>query len=135
MPPLLGRGLLASDETPGAPSVIVLGYNVWQRSFGGRQDVVGLVVNIGNTPATVIGVMPDGFAYPVNHDAWSPLQLRGSYGPLEGGAISVIGRLAAGVTRAQADAELRVLAARAAAAFPVTHEHLQSRVAGPGECS
>ena len=133
VPPLLGRGLLASDETPGAPSVIVLGYNVWQRSFGGRQDVVGLVVNIGNTPATVIGVMPDGFAYPVNHDAWSPLQLRGSYGPLEGGAISVIGRLAAGVTRAQADAELRVLAARAAAAFPVTHEHLQLRVAGPGE--
>jgi predicted permease len=133
VPPLLGRGLLASDETPGALSVIVLGYNVWQRSLGGRQDVVGLTVNIGKTPATVIGVMPDGFAYPVNHDAWSPLQLRGSYGPLEGGAISVIGRLAAGVTRAQADAELRVLAAPAAAAFPATHEHLQSRVAGPGE--
>ena len=63
VPPLLGRGLLASDETPGAPGVIVLGYNVWQRSFGGRQDVVGLVVNIGNTPATVIGVMPDGFRF------------------------------------------------------------------------
>jgi putative ABC transport system permease protein len=133
VPPLLGRGLLASDETPGAPGVIVLGYNVWQRSFGGRQDVVGLVVNIGNTPAMVVGVMPDGFAYPVNHDAWFPLQLRGSYGPLEAGAISVIGRLAAGVTRAQADAELRVLAERAAAAFPATHEHLQSRVAAPGE--
>ena len=133
VPPLLGRGLLASDETPGAPSVIVLGYGAWQRSFGGRQDVVGLVVNVGSTPATVIGVMPDGFAYPVKHEAWSPLQLRGSYGPLEGGAISVIGRLAAGVTRAQTDAELRVLAERAAVAFPSTHEHLQSRVAGPGE--
>jgi putative ABC transport system permease protein len=133
VPPLLGRGLLASDETPGAPGVVVLGYKVWQRSFGGRPDIVGLVVNIGNTPATVIGVMPDGFAYPVSHDAWSPLQLRGSYDPLKGGAISVIGRLAAGVTRAQADAELRVIAERAAAAFPATHEHLQSRVAGPGE--
>jgi putative ABC transport system permease protein len=133
VPPLLGRGLLDSDETAAAPSVIVLGYNVWQRSLGGRQDVVGSVVKIGDTSATVIGVMPDGFAYPVNHDAWTPLQLRASYGALEGGAISVIGRLAAGMTRAQADAELRVLGERAASAFPKTHEHLQASVIHMGE--
>jgi putative ABC transport system permease protein len=126
VPPLLGRGLLDSDEAAAAPSVIVLGYDVWQRSFGGRQDVVGSVVKLGDTSATVIGVMPDGFAYPVNHDAWTPLRPRASYGPLEGGAISVIGRLAAGVTRTQADAELRVLGQRAATAFPATHQHLQS---------
>ena len=76
--------------------MVVLGYDVWQRSFGGRQDVVGSVVKLGNTPTTVIGVMPKGFGYPVNHDAWTPLSLRASYGALEGGAISVIGRLAAG---------------------------------------
>ena len=99
--PVFGRALLDSDETLGAPSVIVLGYDVWQRSFGGRQDVVGLVVKLGNTPATVIGVMPDGFGYPVNHDAWGPLPLRASYGALEGGPISVIGRLASGITREQ----------------------------------
>ena len=73
VPPLLGRALLDSDEAPGAPSVVVLGYDVWQRSLGGRQDVVGSVVKLGNTPATVIGVMPEGFGYPVNHDAWTPL--------------------------------------------------------------
>ena len=39
VPPLLGRALLDSDEMPGAPSVVVLGYDVWQRSLGGRQDV------------------------------------------------------------------------------------------------
>ena len=121
VPPLLGRALLDSDEMPGAPSVVVLGYDVWQRSLGGRQDVVGSVVKLGNTPATVIGVMPEGFGYPVNHDAWTPLSLRASYGALEGGAISVIGRLAPGVTREQANAELRVLGERAAAALPATH--------------
>ena len=62
--PVFGRALLDSDEMPGAPSVIVVGYDVWQRSFGGRQDVVGSVVKLGNTPATVIGVMPDGFGTP-----------------------------------------------------------------------
>ena len=133
VPPLLGRGLLDSDETAGAPSVVVLGYDVWQRALGGRQDVVGSVVKIGDTPAAVIGVMPDGFAYPVNHDAWTPLQLRASYGALEGGAISVIGRLAAGVTRTQADAELGVLGERAASALPNTHEHLRTSVVHMGE--
>lgn len=126
--PVFGRALLDSDEVPGAPSVIVVGYDVWQRSFGGRQDVVGSVVKLGNTPATVIGVMPDGFGYPVNHDAWAPLPLRASYGALEGGPISVMGRLAPGVTREQADAELRVLGERAAAALPATHAHLRPRV-------
>ena len=133
VPPLLGRALLDSDEMPGAPSVVVLGYDVWQRSLGGRHDVVGSVVKLGNTPATVIGVMPEGFGYPVNHDAWTPLSLRASYGALEGGAISVIGRLAPGVTREQADAELRVLGERAAAALPATHAHLRPRVMRLGE--
>jgi putative ABC transport system permease protein len=133
VPPMFGRPLLDSDEMPGGPGVILLGYDLWQRSLGGRPDVVGTVVKLGNTPATVIGVMPDGFGYPVNHDAWTPLSLRASYGALEGGAISVIGRLAPGVTREQADAELRVLGERTAAALPATHEHLRPRVMHPGE--
>jgi predicted permease len=133
VPPLLGRALLDSDEKAGAPSVIVLGYDVWQRSLGGRDDVVGSVVRLGNTPATVIGVMPERFGYPVNHDAWTPLSLRASYDTLEGGAISVIGRLAPGVSREQANAELRVFGERTAAALPATHEHLRPRVMRLGE--
>ncbi len=70
--------------------------------------------------------MPKGFAYPLNHDAWAPLSLRTSYAPLEGDAISVIGRLAAGVSLEQANAEVRVFAERAAAAFPATHANLQA---------
>jgi predicted permease len=74
--------------------------------------------------------MPKGFGYPYNHDAWTPLPLRASYEALAGGAISVIGRLVPGVTREQANAELRVLGERTAAAFPATHEHLRPRVVG-----
>ena len=126
--PLLGRALIGSDETPGAPRVVVLGYDAWQRSLGGRQDVVGSIVKLGNTPSTVIGVMPKGFGYPFNHDAWTPLPLRASYEALEGGAIGVIGRLAPGVSREQANAELRLFGERTAAAFPATHAHLRPRV-------
>ena len=126
--PLLGRALLESDEAAGAAGVVVLGYDVWQRSLGGRQDVLGSAVRLGDTPATVIGIMPKGFGYPVNHDAWMPLPLRGVYGPLEGDGISVVGRLARGVSRAQADAEVRLFGDRAAAAHPATHAHLRPRV-------
>jgi hypothetical protein len=133
VPPLLGRGLLDSDEMPGAASVAVLSYDVWQRSLGGRQDVVGSDVTLGNRTATVIGVMPDGFGYPINHDAWTPLPLRTSYAALEGGAISVIGRLAPGVSREQANAELRVFGERTSAALPATHEHLRPAVRGIAE--
>jgi putative ABC transport system permease protein len=128
VPPLFGRGLLDSDENPGAPSVVVLGYDVWQRFFAGRHDVIGSVVKLGSTPATVIGVMPEDFAYPVNHRAWTPLQVRASYDALEGGAIGVIGRLRPGVALEQANAELRVLGERAAATLPETHEHLRPRM-------
>lgn len=128
VPPLFGRALLPSDETAGAPPVVLLGYDVWQRSLGGREDILGAVVKLGPTPATVIGVMPKGFGYPVNHDAWMPLPLRGSYEALEGDAITVIGRLAQGVSRQQADADVRLFGERTAAALPATHAHLRPRV-------
>jgi predicted permease len=126
--PVLGRGLQDADAAPGAPAVVVLGYHLWQRALSGRPDVIGLIATFGGTKATVVGVMPEGFAYPYNQQAWAPLQLRASYGPLEGEPLSVIGRLAPGVTRELADAELRVLNERAASAFPDTHAQLRSRV-------
>jgi putative ABC transport system permease protein len=126
--PVLGRGLQDADALPGAPAVVVLGYDLWQRFLSGRVDVVGSIATFGGRPATVIGVMPEGFGYPYNQQAWTPLQLRASYGPLDGEPLNVIGRLAPGVTREQADAELRVLGERAAAARPDTHAQLRSRV-------
>ena len=133
VPPLLGRPLVAADDVPGASRVVILGYDVWQRTFAGRTDVLGSTVMLGNAPTTVIGVMPQGFAYPFNHDAWTPLALRASYAALEDGAISVIGRLVPGVSPEQADAEVRVIGEHTARAFPATHEHLRPRVRRLGD--
>ena len=131
--PLLGRPLLPSDDAAGAAPVVVVSYDVWQRVLGGRMDVVGSTALFGGTPTTVIGVMPEGFAYPVNHEAWTPLTLRASYRPLEGSALGVIGRLAPGIEIAQANAELKVVGERTARAFPATHEHLRPRVLRLGD--
>ena len=129
VPPLLGRPLLESDEQPGAAPVMVIGYPVWQARFGSRTDVIGQIVLLGTTKTTIVGVMPEGFAFPINHKLWTPLQLNpAGYAPLEGAGIRVFGRVTPTATQAQANAELTALAERAAAASPATHQHLRPRV-------
>jgi putative ABC transport system permease protein len=133
VPPLLGRTLVEGDEQPGAPEVVVLGHGVWQRWFGGRTDIIGRTLQLGRTTVTVVGVMPEGFAFPVNHRLWVPLRLRPSgYAPLEGAAIRVFGRLTPHATPQQATAELDTLAERAAADSPQTHQHLRPEVMAYG---
>ncbi|HEX2189282.1 MAG TPA: ABC transporter permease [Longimicrobiaceae bacterium] len=129
VPPLLGRWLVDEDERPGAPPVVVVGYDVWQRRFAGDPGVVGRTLRLGNDVHTVVGVMPEGFAFPVNNRLWAPLRLdplvfeRGEAPP-----IDVFGRLAPGATLEQAQAQLEILGRRTAAAHPDTHRHVRPRV-------
>jgi putative ABC transport system permease protein len=136
-PPLLGRYLLPSDERPGAAPVVVIGYDAWHGRFGGSPDVVGRTITLGGTPTTVVGVMPEGFKFPVDHQFWSPLRLDASTQEgLEGLELSVFGRLARGVSMEAAQAELNIIGQHTAAArpehdgqlrlrvFPYTHESL-----------
>ena len=127
--PQLGRGLIDADAEAGARPVLVIGDDVWKTRFNGDPSVIGRDVRLGDTMHTVVGVMPDGFAFPVNHSYWMPLRLDPSRHPRrQGPAIFIFGRLADGVTMEQAQAELSTLAARAAAAFPDTHADLRARV-------
>ena len=129
VPPLLGRPLIASDQAIGAAPVIVIGYQVWQSRFGSDTSIVGRDIRIGNIVHTVVGVMPDGFAYPVNHQYWTPLSEDTSTFARGGGpAVFIFGRLRDGVSMAQAQSELSAIGARAAAAYPSTHARLQPRV-------
>jgi predicted permease len=127
--PLHGRPLLDADERPWAPPVVVLGYDMWRQRFGERPDAIGQTMQLGRTAMTVVGIMPEGFAFPVNHRMWIPLRLRAEgYAPLEGTHVSVFGRLAPGATFAQANDEIKALTERIAAASPQTHQHLRPLV-------
>ncbi len=127
--PLLGRPLLAADEGAGAAPVIVLGFELWQSRFGGDSGIVGRAVRLSGGQSTVVGVMPEGFAFPVNHGAWTPLSLNVTGAERrQGPGIQLFGRLAPGVSLEEAQAELTALGQRAAADFPDTHEHLRPEV-------
>jgi predicted permease len=128
-PPLLGRTFTERDEQPGAPPVVVLGYTVWTSRFGSDASVLGRTVTLGTEPATIIGVMPQGFGFPVSQRIWVPLRVdQSAAAPRTGPSVSVFGRLRSGVSMAQAAVELDTIAARLAAAHPDAYTNLAPRV-------
>ena len=62
--PLMGRYLEEDDEREGAPSVVVIGENVWRNRFAGDPAILGRTIQLGATPHSIVGVMPEGFAFP-----------------------------------------------------------------------
>jgi predicted permease len=127
VPPHLGRFLIDSGARPDAPPVVVIGYDVWRQRFAAATDVIGRTVHVGRDPATVVGVMPEGFAFPVYHNVWIPMQTDVP-GTGSGPRVWIFGRLADGVSLADAQAELSRLGQRAALDSPETHAHLNPEV-------
>src|SRR6185503_2175044 len=101
--PLIGRSIVDADAAPGAEAVVVISYDVWQRRFAGARDVIGRELRLGKDVHTVVGVMPDGFQFPLNFRYWVPLRLE-SDGMLSntGPEGVVFGRLAPGASIARA---------------------------------
>jgi putative ABC transport system permease protein len=120
-PALLGRHLLPSDEAPAAPPVVLIGYEAWQVHFARDPNVLDRTVRLGGVPRTVVGVMPEGFEFPSSNEFWIPLRVDPiAYPPGEGPDLEIFGRLAPGVTIAQAQAEFAAAAQRTAAARPAS---------------
>lgn len=125
-PPLMGRTLIPRDEQPAEQPVIVIGHALWKSRFASDPAVVGRTVKLGTVSAVIVGVMPEGYGFPVNQRVWTALRTDGAtLAPRTGPFVSVFGRLAPGATVADAQTELDVIGARAAAALPETHEHLR----------
>jgi len=127
VPPLLGRPLQPADEMPGADSVVVVAYDVWQRQFLRDPAIIGRIVTVGRTPRTVVGVMPAHFGFPRNQQLWVPLSVQDA-APREGPAVQVFGRLAKDASWRDAAAELDVVSKGFAANEPATHAQLRTRV-------
>jgi hypothetical protein len=131
VPPLLGRPLVEADERPNADPVIVIGYDTWRTRFAADTEIVGRRVRLGGTVHTVVGVMPDGFAFPINHEYWVPLRPESPARAWdEGPEITAFGRLAPGATLESARAELATLslAPRTAQSDAASQSRLYARI-------
>ena len=121
--PVHGRVFRPEEDSPHAEPVVLLGWDVWQTRYGADPRIVGGTVRVNGMPATVVGVMPRGFGFPVHQQIWQPLRLdpvRLQRGP--GRTVEVFGRLRDGATLEQARAEMTRIARGIAEEAPATNQ-------------
>jgi putative ABC transport system permease protein len=132
--PLLGRDFFAADNKPGAEKVVLIGYGVWQRDFGGASDIVGKTLRMNGAMTTIIGVMPQGFAFPTNEELWLPLyseypmKARGDQTAINPAVLALI---RTGMSIDQATAEFNAFAKRFAEAYPDSNKQFNTAMVQP----
>jgi putative ABC transport system permease protein len=128
--PILGRGFVPADDAPDAPAVVLISAGIWKSRYASDAGIIGKPVNNNAIPSTIIGVMPEGFKWPFQHEVWTPMtQLpqalrrgRGVRGYL------AYGRLADGVTVEQARSEMSNISAQLAEQYPDTNKDITAAV-------
>lgn len=128
--PVLGRDFRPEDDRIGAEPVVIIGHGVWTDRFGAASSIVGRTIRVNGAPATVIGVMPEGFRFPVQSEIWQPIAHRPGIAaePRDVRTVGVFGRLADNITVTQARAELSTIAATLAQQFPATNQGIDGTV-------
>ena len=123
--PVLGRPFTPANDSAGYQFEVILSYGLWQRQFAGDSGVVGRELILDGQSYAVVGVMPDGFAFPpfwfTGAQLWAPLPLTGMEQNRGDMYLRVFGRLKPGVTLAAARAEVANVTAQLEAAFPGTN--------------
>ena len=127
VPPVAGQVFGPDADQPGHGGVAVISHRLWTERFGADASLVGRTITLNDRPHVVIAVMPADFQFPANGaglapDLWTPIAepihlYRGRH------YLFVVGRLAQGVTKAQAQIELTAIADAIAREFPPNRQH------------
>ena len=127
--PILGRTFRQGEDAVGGEQVAVVSYAMWQNRFGGERSIIGKSIRVNGVPHTVIGVMPEGYAFPDNDAIWLPLQIDPLVGKRsEARHVEVVGKLRPGVTLDAVNAEVNVTSRRLAETYKETNEGLSATV-------
>jgi putative ABC transport system permease protein len=115
-----GRTYTAEEDKPGADAVVVLSHGLWQRRFAAREDAIGKTLGMNGRAMRIIGVMPEGFAFPSRETQfWVPTAVTEQQRTNRGGLwLQVVGRMKPGVSVEQAQADLERVNAGILQRFP-----------------
>jgi putative ABC transport system permease protein len=131
--PVIGRAFADSDDRAGAAPVVLLGYGLWQRRFGGDRDVIGKTLDLDSQPCTVAGVLPRGFEILQPADVYAPFHPWAATLPDDRNwhpGIIALGRLKEGVSRRQAATEMVAIAKRLEEQYPIYNTGISADVVG-----
>ena len=113
--PVLGRSFRPEEDQPGRDNVVLLSHGAWQRRFGSDPTLIGKTLTLSGRVCSVIGILPPNFQFPEQAGIWKPIAFnaealaennRGSH------YLGVVARLKRGVTPAQAQSNMNVIARR-----------------------
>ncbi len=119
---ILGRTFLSEEDRAGGAPVVVLGYGLWQRRFGGARDILGRSITLDSQPYTVVGVLPSGFELLQPADIFLPFTPWAKTLPDDRNwhpGIFPIARLKAGISREQARTEMVGITKRLEEQYPI----------------
>jgi len=116
--PVAGRAFVDEDERPGAPRVVLIGEALWKRRFGRDPAIVGRTLTLNGLDHTVVGIAPAALPVLTGGDLWAPLTIDPAKEIRLNHVITVVARLKAGATIAQAQAEMNTVGARMSRQFP-----------------
>ena len=128
--PILGRDFAPFDAVPGAPSVTILNYRFWERSYGKDASLIGKTIRLNGSPTTVIGVMAPGVDFPhYRVDLWVPLAPTPELEKRETRVLwFAFGRIKKCVTMRSAQAEMDTIGRRLENSYPLTNRGVRPRV-------
>lgn len=127
MKPILGRVFQPGDDSAAGPNLVVISASLWQRRYGGSRDAIGRVIEVNSAPATIIGVVSEGYGFPLsNMEMWQTLHLKVKRrGPF---FLQGIGRLRLGTTIERAQAETNLIGHNIERANPGAYSNLSMPV-------
>jgi len=127
--PSVGRAFSPQDYASGAPPVVVIGHRYWQRSFAGKNGVIGAGVNIDGVSHQIVGILPAGFRYSwEDDDFFTPLLPDTASAPRGRRSMDVMARLKPGVSLAAAQTEMDTVARRLEMQYPATNTAVRASV-------
>ncbi|HEY2459999.1 MAG TPA: ABC transporter permease [Candidatus Acidoferrum sp.] len=121
--PKFGRDFVAADEQVRDPQVVILGYGLWRGNFGGNPDIVGKTVRLDGQDLTVVGVLPHDLPLLTDAQLWVPMPLQNPGMQVRvAHFLKVIGRMKAGTTPQQTQADTDAIALGLAREYPTTNQ-------------
>ncbi|MEZ5293719.1 MAG: ABC transporter permease [Vicinamibacterales bacterium] len=126
--PTLGRPFTPEESALHGPPAVVVSHGFWTRVLGGRTDLGALSLEVDGQRAPVVGVMPEGFAYPAGADVWFPLESQADTSSRTAHNYRVVARLGPGATVASAQAEMTTIAQRIEATYGAENDGTDASV-------
>ena len=129
--PADGRLFVESDGQLNGPRIVILGYGLWQRQFGGDPKAIGTAITLDGYSRTIVGIAPKGFSFPEGCELWRPLRYEPEdLEPSQRGAnwLLSIARLKPGISLEQARNQVLAVSLRLAKEYPRTNASVRASV-------